>query len=253
MVGFISAVRMSWTVACFPSMDCAAKLGQGVLYLGYIVAAAGEQSGSFRCLDLSAPLTKVRLWTPEFRFLPEQFHKRLLSFLEQSFCIGKHTYNFIVQTLNSYTYSYVQADISLWIRSVVILACRHILEANLKSSLACWVWTNTPRTVFSLSCPALITVFTLLWADFKLSHKYFQSTRAHCCIWRSSRGCSSSSSSSAARWGEAERPRATISLCREGGAGHREPWGHHFVPQPRPLRPCSLPHDTLGLLCVYLH
>lgn len=39
----------------FLSMDSAANPGQGVLYLGYVMAAVGERLGGYRCLDLSAP------------------------------------------------------------------------------------------------------------------------------------------------------------------------------------------------------
>lgn len=80
-------------------------------------------------------LVQLRLLTPEFWFLPEQFHKGQLPFPERTFCVGKHPSNFTSQTPHSCTYSDVQADTSPLIKTVVILAHRYILEGTLERSL----------------------------------------------------------------------------------------------------------------------
>lgn len=87
-----------------------------------------------------------------------------------------------------------------------------------KLTSACWIRTNTPGIVFSLSCPALIIAFMLSRANFKLSHKYFQSTGSHCHVLESAGSCSSS----AVRWGEVR-----WGEVRWG----REAQCHHFPPQ----------------------
>lgn len=118
-----------------------------------------------------------------------------------------------------------------------------------KLTSTCWIQTNTSRIVFSLSRAALNTIFVLLRANFKSSHNYFLSTRAHCHVLEPAGSCSSSPR----QWGEVRQGGPALPFPSPGRAVQATgSLGAPFSATTGTFEATFSPYNTLGSLLVYL-